>query len=298
MFRPKQLLLLIALVLLIGFGATYLYQRYSALDRLSEEQQVRLTVTEARLDGIERLLNADSLLYAGDYQVAEVAYEQLRGETTELITPARLERRRDFARTQLQRQIELDTLRRFALRMGRLEALPDPTPVLSAPTAAPAPAPSPNSARADSLNFALRKAELRVRNLERRLATRTSDSNYLTFDTRKGNTVYYVGGVRRGKAYGRGVALLSTGSRYEGEWQNNRKHGTGEFFWPDGARYEGEYENDERSGRGTYHFPKGDMFVGEWRDDLRNGEGVFYDKSGKVVARGVWKDDELVERMR
>ena len=291
-------LLPLALLLLTALAAAYLYQRYAALDELNADQRARLTAAEARFTGIEQLLNADSLLYIGDYQVAEVAYEQLAEKPTALLTTERLTRRRDFARTQLRRQIELDTLRRFAARLGRLGELPEPTPALTPPPSAPAPAPSPNSVRADSLNFALRKAELRVRNLEQRLATRTSASSYLTFDTRKGNTVYYVGGVKNGRANGRGVALLSTGSRYEGDWQNNQKHGIGEFHWEDGAWYEGQYENDERSGRGTYHFPKGDMFVGEWEGDLRNGEGVFYDKKGKVVARGIWKDDELVERMK
>ncbi|MEL6306466.1 MAG: response regulator, partial [Bacteroidota bacterium] len=31
-----------------------------------------------------------------------------------------------------------------------------------------------------------------------------------------------------------GVALLSTGSRYEGQWKNNQRHGQGTFYWPDG----------------------------------------------------------------
>jgi hypothetical protein len=147
----------------------------------------------------------------------------------------------------------------------------------------------------DSLRFALQKAEMQIRNLESRLRN-TSGGNYLTFDSRQGNEVYYVGDIKNGKANGRGVALLSSGSRYLGEWQNNMKHGIGEFHWPDGAWYEGEYENDKRSGRGTYHFPDGSVFVGHWEDDVREGEGIFYDKKGGVVAQGVWEDDELVEQ--
>ena len=69
----------------------------------------------------------------------------------------------------------------------------------------------------------------------------------------------------------------------------------GSFYWPDGEHYEGTYRNDRRTGQGTYIWPTGEKFVGEWENDERNGEGVFYGPEGNVVARGTWKDDELVE---
>ena len=65
-------------------------------------------------------------------------------------------------------------------------------------------------------------------------------------------------------------------------------------YWPDGEYYEGSYLNDERSGIGTYTWPNGDKFIGEWARDMRNGEGIFYNKKGEVIAKGSWKNDELV----
>lgn len=148
----------------------------------------------------------------------------------------------------------------------------------------------------DSLVFALEKADLEIASLRKRLR-RSSATEYLAFESAKGNDVYYVGEVRDGEANGRGTALFSTGSRYAGEWRDNMRHGEGEFYWKDGAYYEGEFAADQRSGRGTYHFPNGQYFVGDWAQDLRNGRGTFYDKDGTVVAQGIWRDDELAEEL-
>lgn len=146
----------------------------------------------------------------------------------------------------------------------------------------------------DSLNFALDKAYMQISYLERQLKQNTQGA-YLTFSTSKGKQAHYVGQVKNKKAHGRGVALLSTGSRYEGEWKNNLRHGQGNFYWPDGQSYEGQYKDDQRHGLGTYRWPNGQKFTGYWKNDQRNGEGTFYGEEGEVVAKGIWKDDELVK---
>ena len=274
--------LVLALVAL-GFG----YVRWDE-DRVTLlESQEELATTQSRLNDYRSLAEVDALFHSGAYRESIPAYRALTGVAGDTI-----ETRVRHATRLIALNAAMDTLRLLSDR----DILP-PSSTL------PAPAPAPvktdglertNPERFDSLTFALKKAEMQVRNLQQRM-TRSSGPNYLTFESKKGNETYYVGEIKKGKAHGDGVALLSTGSRYFGQWKNNLKHGTGEFYWSDGAWYEGDYENDERSGQGTYHFPKGDVFTGEWKNDVRSGPGVFYDKKGKVVAKGIWKNDELVQ---
>lgn len=147
----------------------------------------------------------------------------------------------------------------------------------------------------DSLSFALEKAQMRTKSLSSQLANKT-DTDYLKFATNEGIEVHFVGEADKGKANGKGVGLYTTGSRYEGEWQENLRHGEGVFYWPDGEYYIGSFVNGERSGQGKYYWPNGDMFTGEWKDDKRNGEGTFFAKDGKTVASGTWENNKLVER--
>ncbi|MEM6525133.1 MAG: hypothetical protein AAF693_15120 [Bacteroidota bacterium] len=149
--------------------------------------------------------------------------------------------------------------------------------------------------RYDSLSFALDKALLRLEKVNNQLKER-SFGEYLEFNSTKGNVIYYVGQVKRGKANGRGVGLFNTGSRYEGNWKNNLRNGEGTFFWPDGQYYVGDYVNDKRQGTGTYYWPNGDRFVGDWKNDHRNGQGTFYNREGKVIASGLWANDELIKK--
>ncbi|NDV14852.1 hypothetical protein GO009_02345 [Muricauda sp. TY007] len=146
----------------------------------------------------------------------------------------------------------------------------------------------------DSLSFSLKKTKVQLARLKKQLQQK-SFGEYLTFKSKKGSQMHYIGQVKDGKAHGFGVALLDTGSRYEGEWQNNQRHGEGTFYWPDGEYYVGNYKNDKRSGFGSYHWPNGEKYTGEWEDDKRSGTGKFYDAEGDVVAGGEWNDDKLVE---
>lgn len=146
----------------------------------------------------------------------------------------------------------------------------------------------------DSLNFSLKKTKVQLARLKKQLQQK-SFGEYLTFESKKGNQLHYIGQVKDGKAHGFGVALLDTGSRYEGEWQSNQRHGEGTFYWPDGEYYVGNYKNDKRSGFGSYYWPNGEKYTGEWENDKRSGTGKFYDAEGDVVAGGEWDDDKLVE---
>ena len=297
--RRRTLLVLTgALLAIAAYVAASQYRRAEGLAEDLAFARAYDEAADARLAGYARLDSADALLFAGQYDEAARAFEALEADSALAGRGVGTDyglRYDHLARvTALYR--EVDTLRELAGRPPREVIVRLPAqPVARA--LAPLPLESSRPGEYDSLNFALRKAEMRIRSLEGRLRQR-SGGNYLTFESTQGNDVYYVGDVRRGKANGRGVALLSSGSRYQGEWRDNRRHGEGTFYWPDGAYYEGQYVEDERDGRGTYHFPDGSVFVGEWEADLRNGEGIYYDKDGEVVARGLWDDDELVQRAR
>ena len=275
-----------AILLLAGAAALY------ALIYVGEIRGLEATIARQqtqidRSDSLEQrqtlLLRADSLFHAGQYSSAIDAYRQLDDSTTQS--------RIDHARRLNRLYVLLDTLQRerperiVIQELAPIQtALPQPVRQLPLETSKPE--------TFDSLTFALERANLRIRNLERRVSN-NSGGNYLTFKSPKGNEIYYVGAVRNGKANGAGIALLSTGSRYEGDWQDNQKHGTGKFFWTDGARYEGGYQRDQRHGTGSYKFPDGSKYVGEWERDVRHGKGKFYNKKGELVTEGVWRNDEL-----
>lgn len=148
--------------------------------------------------------------------------------------------------------------------------------------------------RVIALEKALSYSEMNSQVLRAEL-DKVSVSEYLKFETSKGTQLHYVGETDEGKAKGYGVAILDSGSRYEGEWEDNMRHGEGKFIWADGEIYEGGYKHDLRSGDGTYLWTNKEKYVGEWDDDRRNGQGIFYNKDGKIVARGIWKDDKLEE---
>ena len=294
MLRSKRFYFTLALLLFAVVTSIYYAREVTRLEQAAADEQDRLRDQATRLTVLGRLQLADSLFHSGEYAAARDAFTELLDDTSRVIDPELLNTRIDHAVQLIRFEDRLANLRRLASRQStqteQLSPLAPPRNIQRMPLEASRPD------QYDSLRFALQKAEMQIRNLQGRLNT-SSGGNYLTFESRQGNAVYYVGEVRRGKANGRGVALLSSGSRYAGEWVDNQKHGTGEFHWPDGAYYEGEYANDQRSGRGTYHFPHGEVYVGEWEGDVRHGEGIFYDEEGEVMAQGVWEDDELVEQL-
>lgn len=51
----------------------------------------------------------------------------------------------------------------------------------------------------------------------------------------------YVGQWADNKISGHGVYTWLDGRKYDGEWLNNNMHGKGVYTWKDGRRYEGEY---------------------------------------------------------
>ena len=43
---------------------------------------------------------------------------------------------------------------------------------------------------------------------------------------------------------------MANGSKYQGDWKNNKEEGYGIYTWPDGSRYEGDWKNGKQDGKG------------------------------------------------
>lgn len=280
-----------AAVVLAGLTSFYFWQQAEMARQSFAAQSQELENQKQQLSQFQQLKRADSLLFAGNFKAAKRQYDQMEGDS--LLSDRALSNRLRHTRHFLNMQFTLDTLRADTgdrvIPVFTAIKTPEPEPVKALPFEERQPD------QFDSLSFALQKADMHISLLEKQLQHKAKSTSYLSFKSSKGNRVYYIGDIKKNKANGQGVALLSTGSRYEGQWLNNKKHGEGTFYWSDGAYYEGEYHKDKRTGQGTYHFPNGEVFVGDWKNDVRHGSGIIYDKDGNIVAKGRWKNDEFVE---
>ena len=81
---------------------------------------------------------------------------------------------------------------------------------------------------------------------------------------------------------------------YWGEFKDGKRNGKGSYMWDNGIKYEGEWKNDIRDGFGTQYYPSGAKLEGIWTTGKLNGFVNIWDKNGKFVKRGFYKDDELV----
>jgi len=80
---------------------------------------------------------------------------------------------------------------------------------------------------------------------------------------------------------------LSDGSRYEGEFHDNKFHGRGVVTVANGNRYEGEFRDGKLDGQGTLTMSNGaHRYEGEFRDGKPNGFGTFSQLGGKLT--GTW----------
>jgi len=85
----------------------------------------------------------------------------------------------------------------------------------------------------------------------------------------------YQGEWQDGKRHGTGTYISPTGTRYEGEWENDGASGHGVCHYADGMKYDGQFESGERHGKGVLISPEGDRYEGQFKYDLLNGEGIY-----------------------
>jgi cell division septation protein DedD len=87
------------------------------------------------------------------------------------------------------------------------------------------------------------------------------------------------------------------GSKYIGQWKEDKKDGLGAFTYPNGGKYEGQWQNDKMSGFGVFTFYDGYIYKGQWKDGNRSGKGIFASPDGRKY-KGKWKDGKLIENMK
>ena len=109
----------------------------------------------------------------------------------------------------------------------------------------------------------------------------------------------YEGIIINNKREIKGIMYYKNGSKYEGQWRNDKKHGKGVFISQNynnpkliGIKYEGEFNNDKIEGYGVGKYTSGDKYEGEWKNNKQYGRGVLiYKEGGKYI--GEWKNGKL-----
>jgi hypothetical protein len=122
----------------------------------------------------------------------------------------------------------------------------------------------------------------------------SSKKGYLSFRSESGAEINYVGEIENNLAHGYGIAMFSSGFRYEGNWKEGKKEGYGVYYYKNNEKYEGDFLNGKREGKGTYYFSNGDKYIGDWKNDKRNGVGFIEKSKGTIAKNGTWENDKFV----
>jgi len=91
-----------------------------------------------------------------------------------------------------------------------------------------------------------------------------------------------------------GTATSDDGTKYVGEFQDDKFSGQGTITFSDGGKYVGEFKDGIRDGRGTHTRADGREYVGEFKDGVYNGRGTFIFPDGREFL-GEWRNGEVVE---
>ena len=110
----------------------------------------------------------------------------------------------------------------------------------------------------------------------------------------------FKGIIINGKREINGVMTYKDGSKYDGQWKNDKKKGRGIFIsslYNDdddnfGIKYEGEFNNDNFEGRGICKYSNGDIYEGEWKNNKQYGRGVVKYNNGDRYE-GEWEDGKF-----
>ena len=61
-------------------------------------------------------------------------------------------------------------------------------------------------------------------------------------------------GIFENDLFKNGIFYFYDGSRYEGEFSNNKINGKGKYYFKNGNKYEGEFKDNKIKGKGKYSF--------------------------------------------
>ena len=79
------------------------------------------------------------------------------------------------------------------------------------------------------------------------------------------------------KINGFGIYINSQGRVvYEGYWKNGKRDGIGIYYCEDGASYKGEWKDNIKQGIGIYAFNDDSKYMGDFQNDIREGYGIIY----------------------
>ena len=108
------------------------------------------------------------------------------------------------------------------------------------------------------------------------------------------NGTKYIGEWKNNKKDGQGTITYDDGDKYVGEFKDETYNGQGTYYYLadnefKGDKYVGEFKDGKFDGQGTYTYADGDKYVGEFSDNKRSGQGTYTFVSGRK-GEGEWKD--------
>lgn len=147
------------------------------------------------------------------------------------------------------------------------------------PVPAPREVPPPGAARGKSVGF-----------LGRWFQTRKVDPDGKTLYKDNGEWGMYTGDRdAAGNRHGRGKMTYKSGSRYEGEFLNDKYHGDkGIYRWADGDEYEGPWRDGERHGTGIFRRADGAVDYSEYDRGSQVRDGVSWSADRGKAFKTVW----------
>ena len=84
------------------------------------------------------------------------------------------------------------------------------------------------------------------------------------------------------------------GSKYFGEFKNDKYHGNGSMIYSNGDKYIGEFKDNEFEGNGVYTFIDGAKYIGEWKGQQRHGYGIMIYYSDGSIEAGRWENGNFL----
>ena len=87
-----------------------------------------------------------------------------------------------------------------------------------------------------------------------------------------------------------------TGSKYVGQWKNDKKDGLGLFTLSNGGIYVGQFKKDRQCGNGSYtNATSGNTYIGQWKNGKPHGQGTCTEADGITIYHsGQWKNGKPI----
>ncbi len=122
------------------------------------------------------------------------------------------------------------------------------------------------------------------------------------------NSIYKGRFAGKWQRSGLGTLLLPDGSKFVGNFSENKMKGKGRLIYPDGDYYEGEFDDDKPNGKGLIVKATEDVkYKGDFSDGLKNGigeesladgsvyEGQFVQDNKTGKGKFIWADQTVYE---